>query len=68
MKKGNPLLAKYVAEHLNNPQLETLSKEQLYRQHVLEAYDGFGFDFHNRAVAGVERIIAELFERIAQKS
>ena len=49
MKKQNPLLAKWMS-HKNGLKLAEYSAEEVERQFVAEAYNGFGFHFHNRVI------------------
>jgi len=50
MKKQNPLLTKYLFDNTHKLTLLNQTPSSLYKKYVLDAYDGFGFDFHNRVI------------------
>lgn len=53
MKKSNPLLAKYLSfEHGN--MLAQMTPKQIETEYVSKAYNGFGFDFHNKIIPEVQ--------------
>lgn len=58
MKKHNPLLTKYLSKmHLQ--QLEGLTPARIEQEYVHQAYNGFGFDFHNKVIPEVSAYLKE---------
>ena len=49
MKKNNPLLIKYLNE-AHSKEISKMSSEELEKEYVERAYNGFGFDFHNKVI------------------
>lgn len=56
MKKANPLLTKYLSEG-HSKVLESLSPLQIEREFVWNAYNAFGFDFHNKVIPEVKALL-----------
>lgn len=47
MKKSNPLLQKYLSQTHG---LEKVPAHEVYQKYVVEAYNSFGYNFHNKII------------------
>ena len=56
MKKHNPLLLKYLSQQ-HGTLLEQLDPKEIEQRYVEEAYNGFGFDFHNKVIEEVKEML-----------
>lgn len=61
MKKNNPLLTKYLSQQ-HSKELSALTPSQIEREYVEKAYNGFGFDFHNKVIPEVKEYMEKEFE------
>lgn len=58
MKKHNPLLTKYLSKiHLHH--LKSLTPARIEQEYVHYAYNGFGFDFHNKVIPEIAAYLKE---------
>jgi cyclopropane fatty-acyl-phospholipid synthase-like methyltransferase len=56
MKKNNPLLTKYLSQQ-HSQLLAEMSPEQIEKEYVDKAYNGFGFDFHNKVIEEIKVLL-----------